>query len=36
MDQAHRENWLKKGDVVALVGFGAGLSYGGIIVEWDI
>ena len=36
MHQAHRENWLKKGDVVALVGFGAGLSYGGIIVEWDI
>lgn len=34
--QAYSENWLKKGDVVALVGFGAGLSYGGIVVEWDI
>jgi len=36
LDQAYKENWLKKGDVAALVGFGAGLSYGGIIVEWDI
>ncbi|MEX1378040.1 MAG: beta-ketoacyl-ACP synthase III [Eubacteriales bacterium] len=36
MDQAYKENWLKKGDVVALVGFGAGLSYGGILVEWAI
>lgn len=36
MHQAHNEGWLEKGDVVALVGFGAGLSYGGIIVEWDI
>lgn len=36
MHQAHNEGWLTKGDVVALVGFGAGLSYGGIIVEWDV
>lgn len=36
MHQAYRENWLKKGDVVALIGFGAGLSYGGITVEWSI
>lgn len=36
IEQAYRENWLQKGDVVALVGFGAGLSYGGILVEWAI
>ncbi|MBN2878790.1 MAG: beta-ketoacyl-ACP synthase 3 [Clostridia bacterium] len=36
IDEAAREGWLKKGDVVALVGFGAGLSYGGIIIEWAI
>ena len=36
MAQAYHENWLEKGDVVALVGFGAGLSYGGIIIEWDL
>ena len=27
---------LKKGDNVALVGFGAGLTYGGIVVKWAI
>lgn len=34
--EANNEGWLKKGDNVALVGFGAGLTYGGIIIEWAI
>jgi 3-oxoacyl-[acyl-carrier-protein] synthase III len=36
MREAHDSGWMKKGDHVALVGFGAGLTYGGIVIEWDI
>ena len=34
--EANENGWLKKGDNVALVGFGAGLSYGGIVIEWAL
>jgi len=34
--EANANGWLEKGDQVALIGFGAGLSYGGIVVEWDL
>ncbi len=36
LKEAHDSGWLKKGDEVALVGFGAGLTYGGIVVKWAI
>ena len=36
LKEAHDNGWLKKGDEVALVGFGAGLTYGGIVVKWAI
>ena len=29
IDEAWREGWLKKGDEIALIGFGAGLTWGG-------
>ena len=34
--EANESGWLKKGDNVALVGFVAGLTYGGIVIEWDL
>lgn len=36
LSEANENGWLKKGDKVALIGFGAGLTYGGIMVEWAI
>ena len=33
---AYEKGWLKKGDRVALVGFGAGLSCGGVVIDWTI
>ncbi|MEX1307305.1 MAG: beta-ketoacyl-ACP synthase III [Eubacteriales bacterium] len=36
LKEAHDSGWLKKGDEVALIGFGAGLTYGGIVVKWAI
>jgi len=36
LKEANDSGWLKKGDNVALVGFGAGLTYGGIVVKWAI
>jgi len=36
LTEAHANGWLKKGDNVALVGFGAGLAYGGIVLEWGM
>lgn len=36
LDEAHQKGWLKKGDNIALIGFGAGLTYGGILVEWAL
>jgi 3-oxoacyl-[acyl-carrier-protein] synthase-3 len=36
MYDAYRQGWLKKGDRVALVSFGSGLTCGGIVVDWTI
>ncbi len=36
MFDAYEKGWLKKGDRVALVGFGAGLSCGGVVIDWTI
>lgn len=36
MREAYEKGWLKKGDRVALVGFGSGLTYGGVIIDWTI
>jgi 3-oxoacyl-[acyl-carrier-protein] synthase-3 len=33
---ACEQGWLKKGDRVALVGFGSGLSCGGVVIDWTI
>lgn len=33
---AYEKGWLKKGDRVALVGFGAGLTCGGVVIDWTI
>ena len=30
------QGWLKKGDRVALVGFGSGLSCGGVVIDWTL
>ncbi len=36
INEAWQEGWLKKGDRVALVGFGAGLTWGGIVMNWNL
>ncbi len=36
MYDAYEKGWLKKGDRVALVGFGAGLSCGGVVIDWTL
>lgn len=36
MYDAYKKGWLKKGDRLALVAFGAGLTCGGIVVDWTI
>lgn len=33
---AYKQGFLKKGDRVALIGFGAGLTYGGIVIDWTL
>jgi len=33
---ACEQGWLQKGDRVALVGFGSGLSCGGVVIDWTI
>mmetsp|Transcript_13075 Transcript_13075/g.26689 ORF Transcript_13075/g.26689 Transcript_13075/m.26689 type:complete len:407 (-) Transcript_13075:74-1294(-) len=35
LDEAVREGKIKKGDVIAAAGFGAGLSWGGAILKWS-
>jgi 3-oxoacyl-[acyl-carrier-protein] synthase-3 len=35
LDELYRENRLTKGDVLVLVGFGAGLTWGAAVVEWN-
>ena len=34
LDEANKENKIKRGQIVALVGFGAGLSWGGILLKY--
>ena len=34
LDEAVRRGELKDGDRICLVGFGAGLTYGGFLTEW--
>ena len=34
LDEAVKDNKIKKGDVVVLAGFGAGLTYGANIIKW--
>ncbi len=34
LDEANRDGRIKKGDIVALSGFGAGLTWGGTIIRW--
>ena len=36
LDEAHREGRIKKGDLVGVCGFGAGLTYGAGIIKWGI
>lgn len=35
LDEAVRSGKVKKGDVIACAGFGAGLSWGGAIIKWS-
>ena len=34
LDEANRDGRIKEGDIVALSGFGAGLTWGGAIIRW--
>jgi 3-oxoacyl-[acyl-carrier-protein] synthase-3 len=36
MDEANRSGLMKKGDVIALVGFGAGLTWGAVVMKWFV
>ena len=36
IDEAWREGWLKQGDEIALIGFGAGLTWGGLTLKWQL
>ncbi|MBI5554269.1 MAG: ketoacyl-ACP synthase III [Elusimicrobia bacterium] len=36
LDEAYRENRIKKGDYVELVAFGAGLTWGAAVIKWGI
>ncbi len=36
LDQLHRSKKIKKGDKLIIVGFGAGLTYGGSYIEWKM
>ncbi|NLT96858.1 MAG: beta-ketoacyl-ACP synthase 3 [Christensenellaceae bacterium] len=36
MADAYRTGWLRQGDRVALVGFGSGLTSGGVVIDWTI
>ena len=36
MCDAAQSGWLRKGDRVALVGFGSGLTCGGVVIDWTI
>jgi 3-oxoacyl-[acyl-carrier-protein] synthase-3 len=34
LDEANRDGRIKDGDIVALSGFGAGLTWGGVVLRW--
>ena len=34
MDEANREGRMKRGDIVVLAGFGAGLTWAGLVMKW--
>ena len=34
LDEAHREGRIKRGDIVVLTGFGAGLTWAGMVMKW--
>lgn len=36
LDEAWQTGWIKKGDRIALIGFGAGLTWGGVAMDWDL
>lgn len=36
MSDAVQQGWLRKGDRVALVGFGSGLTCGGVVIDWTL
>ena len=36
MSDAVAQGWLRKGDRVALVGFGSGLTCGGVVIDWTL
>ena len=36
MVEAQKKGWLKKGDRVALVAFGSGLTCGGAVIDWTL
>ena len=35
IDEASKQNRLKKGDKIVITGFGGGLTYGSILFEWS-
>lgn len=35
LDEINRKNLLKKGDIIVLSGFGAGLTYGSCVLKWE-
>jgi 3-oxoacyl-[acyl-carrier-protein] synthase-3 len=36
LDQVHREGKLRNGDTIVIAGFGAGLTWGGALIEWNL
>lgn len=36
IDEAYRAGRIKKGDIIAIIGFGAGLTYGSNIIKWEV
>ena len=34
LDEAQREGRIKRGDIVVLTGFGAGLTWAGMVMKW--
>lgn len=36
LDEANRQGRMKKGDIIVIAGFGAGLTWGGLVMKWAI